>query len=337
VDPSIVKRVALVTFSGCPELTNDDRLLVQALRRVRVDAVPIVWDTIVDWRQFDSVIIRSCWDYHLRPTEFLQWIDDLERLEIPLHNSAPLVRWNADKRYLLELQEIGVRIPPTVWLEDGEEADVQGILKAKDWDTAVVKPTVSASAHHLKRVFINEPTFRVSGPAMVQQFIPEVQETGEWSVVFICGEYSHAVVKRPATGDFRVQSQFGGTAMAAEPGRQIIDAANRIINGLPEQSLYARIDGIQDESGFVLMEVELIEPVLFLGLSGAATHFAEKIARLLDTCEALTPKRRNTARLLKTDAETSVKESKAGATNRITDPVSARLVSCRQESAPEGS
>jgi glutathione synthase/RimK-type ligase-like ATP-grasp enzyme len=317
MDRSIVKRVALVTFSGCPELTDDDRLLVQPLRRLRVDAEPMVWDRIVGWRKFDAVIIRSCWDYHLRPTEFHQWINDLERLEIPVHNSAPLVRWNADKRYLRELQEMGVRIPPTVWLEDGEEADLHGILKAKAWDTAVVKPTVSASAYRLKRVFINQPRSRVKGPAMIQQFIPEVQETGEWSVVFICGEYSHAVVKLPAAGDFRVQSQFGGTARAAEPDRRIIDAANRIINGLPEQPLYARIDGIQDESGFVLMEVELIEPVLFLGLSGATMHFAEKIATLLDTCEVLTTTRRNTARLLKTDAETRIKKSKAEATNEF--------------------
>jgi glutathione synthase/RimK-type ligase-like ATP-grasp enzyme len=280
-----VRQVALVTYAGCSELTDDDRLLVPALRRLRMDASPVVWDATVDWRQFDQVIIRSCWDYHLRPAEFLQWIDELERLGIPLHNSAGLVRWNADKRYLLELQEAGIRIPPTVWLGDGEEADVHDILKVKGWDSAVVKPTVSASARRLKRVFLGEPGFRVIGPAMVQQFVPEILEQGEWSIVFICGEYSHAVVKFPASGDFRVQWQFGGTSRSAEPHRQLIEAAKKIVDGLAEQPLYARIDGTQDENGFVLMEVELIEPVLFLGLGGAVTHFAEKVATLPDTRE----------------------------------------------------
>jgi len=102
---------------------------------------------------------------------------------------------------------------------------------------------------------------------MVQRFVPEVLAPGEWSLVFISGEYSHAVVKSPTPGDFRVQSQFGGTASAAEPGRRLIDAASVIFDALPERPLYARVDGTEDEDGFVLMEVELIEPVLFLGLS----------------------------------------------------------------------
>ena len=98
------------------------------------------------------------------------------------------------------------------------------------------------------------------------QWINESIQT-KWSLVFISGEYSHAVVKSPTPGDFRVQSQFGGTARAAEPGRRLIDAASVIFDALPERPLYARVDGTEDEDGFVLMEVELIEPVLFLGLS----------------------------------------------------------------------
>ena len=263
----VANNVALVTYSGLPALSDDDRLLIPALRRLGVGAVPVAWDAAVEWGRFDHVVIRSCWDYHLRAAEFLRWTEGLERLGIPLHNSARLVRWNADKRYLRQLQAAGVRIAPTFWVEDLEEADVHSILKSKCWDSAVVKPTVSASAHRLKRVFIGEPVFRVSGPAMVQRFVPEVLAPGEWSLVFISGEYSHAVVKSPTPGDFRVQSQFGGTASAAEPGRRLIDAASVIFDALPERPLYARVDGTEDEDGFVLMEVELIEPVLFLGLS----------------------------------------------------------------------
>jgi len=276
-----VKQVALVTYSGCPELTDDDRLLVPSLRRRGVEAVPVVWDSPVDWARFDLIILRSCWDYHLRADEFIQWIGELERSCVPLRNSASLVRWNADKRYLRQLEHQGARIPQTVWIGNDEEADVNAILESQGWDSAVVKPTVSASAHRLKRVFKVEPVVRVKGPAMVQQFIPEVLAPGEWSLVFIGGEFSHSVVKVPTPGDFRVQSQFGGTARLAQPDPDTVAAANEIVDALPERPLYARVDGTEDERGFVLMEVELIEPVLFLGLGRASARLAEEIVSLL--------------------------------------------------------
>ena len=275
-----MKKIALITSAAWSELTDDDRLLVPALRRCGLDAVPVVWDSAVKWDQFDHVILRSCWDYHLRAPAFLEWIGELERLGVPLHNSPGLVRWNADKTYLLQLEHAGARIPATVWIGDGEEANVQRILERQGWRSAVVKPTVSASAHGLKRIFLGDPVVRVPGPAMVQEFIDEIATQGEWSLVLIRGEFSHAVLKLPPAGEFRVQSEFGGTTRIAEPGREIRDAANKIFESLPERPLYARIDGIEDENGLLLMEVELIEPVLFLGLGCAATRFAESIAEL---------------------------------------------------------
>lgn len=92
-----MKQIALATYVGCPELTDDDRLLIPALRRLDIEAVPAVWDAAIDWAQFDQVILRSCWDYHLRYNEFRQWVTELASLGVPLHNSASLVCWNADK------------------------------------------------------------------------------------------------------------------------------------------------------------------------------------------------------------------------------------------------
>src|SRR5436309_4244892 len=103
-----MNRVALVTCSGVPELTDDDRLLIPALRQYGVEAMPVAWDGPVDWTLFDQVVLRSCWDYHLRVNEFLDWIGALERLDLPIQNSAGLIRWNADKRYLRRLQQEGV-------------------------------------------------------------------------------------------------------------------------------------------------------------------------------------------------------------------------------------
>ena len=95
-----MKQIALVSYAACPQLTNDDRLLIPAFARRGVRAVPAIWDADIIWSQFDRVVLRSCWDYHLRLSEFLKWIERLERLDIPLSNSARLVRWNADKSYL---------------------------------------------------------------------------------------------------------------------------------------------------------------------------------------------------------------------------------------------
>src|SRR5260370_3567039 len=153
-------------------------------------------------------------------------------------------------------------------------------MESQDWDSAVVKPTVSASTHRLTRVFRGEPVVRVNGPAMVQEFIPEILVHGEWSLIFISGEFSLAALKLPTAGDFRVQSQFGGTANVGEPCAQMIDIATKIVDALAERPLYARVDGIEDERGFILMEVELIEPELFLGVGGASDRFAAKILSL---------------------------------------------------------
>lgn len=172
-----------------------------------------------------------------------------------------------------------MRIPPTVWIDDEEEASVYSILESRGWDSAVVKPAVSASAHRLKRVFKSEPVVRVNGPAMVQQFIPEVLTRGEWSLVFIGGGFSHSVVKLPTPGDFRVQSQFGGMVSVAHPNQELVDAANKIVDSLSDIPLYARVDGIECDGGFVLMELELIEPVLFLALGGSVERFAEAIVK----------------------------------------------------------
>jgi len=272
-----MQQIALVSYAGCPELTDDDRLLLPALRHLGAEATSVVWDAPVDWTQFDQVILRSCWDYHLRVNEFLDWVGRLEQSAVPIQNSPCLIRWNADKRYLRQLEAAGASIPQTVWIEDREEVSVHEILAARGWESAVVKPTVSASAHNLRRVFKGEPPVRLKGPAMVQEFIPEILSAGEWSLVFIGGCYSHSVIKRPAPGDFRVQWQFGGDAVLAAAAEETVEGVTNLLATLPDQPLYARVDGIECKSGFVLMEMELIEPVLFLGIAGASERFAKRI------------------------------------------------------------
>jgi glutathione synthase/RimK-type ligase-like ATP-grasp enzyme len=282
-------RVALATCALVPELTEDDRLLMGEMSGRGCDARPFVWDDLaVRWSQFHRVVIRSCWDYHKRLPEFLAWLDRLEADKVPLWNPASLVRANAHKSYLRGLQAAGLPVVPTVWLERGARADLVDLLKERGWAEAVVKPAVSASAFRTWRVSIHE----AAGPqgrgafrrllgerdVLVQAFLPEIERDGEWSFVFFEGEFSHAVLKRPAPGDFRVQSEFGGEVLARSPSDSVLAEAERISHHIPRPWAYARIDAVEAQGVLTLMEVELIEPHLFLGTDPRAPgRFASAI------------------------------------------------------------
>lgn len=225
----------------------------------------IWWSRDTDWSQYDAVIVRSCWDYHLRVDEFRQWIESLERKNIRIFNPPVLIRWNIDKRYL---RELSVSIPYTVWLDSHEEVELSDLCRANSWPAAVVKPLISASAYKTHRS--NAGTIR--GPAMIQEYLPEIESAGEWSLMYFAGEFSHAVRKRAATGDFRVQAEFGGTAELARPANILLEAAQRVLGMLESQPLFARVDLVERGETPVLMELELIEPELFIHLAPGASR-----------------------------------------------------------------
>lgn len=293
-------RVALITYSGVPAITTDDRLLRDALvaRGAEVDARP--WDARVDWSSYHRMVLRSCWNFHHRPREFLLWVDEVkERHDGSLRNAPALVRWSVDKRYLQDLDAHGIAIVPTIWVSvgDGEEVpNLDELIAAQGWTGgAVVKPAISATAHETWRVAADDRAShqtrfeallaKSTSGVMVQPFLPEIQEDGEWSLIFLGGDFSHAVVKRPADGDFRVQHDFGGTVERREPSvaliedaRAVLEAAARATNTGVEEILYARVDGIVRNRALLLMELEVIEPALFFSHApGAAARMAELI------------------------------------------------------------
>ena len=280
-------RIALATYAKLPTLNDDDRLLVPALAALGVTAVPAVWDsTGVCWDEFHGVLIRSCWDYHLRLPEFLGWIARRERAGSVVWNRADLLRWNCHKGYLRDLAARDVATVPTRWLARGEEVDLRALLADAAWQDAVVKPAVSASASGTWRTSIETATtdrarldeLLRAGDVMVQPLLREVGDAGEWSLLFLGGRFSHAVLKRPASGDYRVQWEFGGSAVSAAPPRQLLDDAERVIAAAPGDPVYARVDGVELEGRLVLMELELIEPHLFLGWDAEA---ADRLARAI--------------------------------------------------------
>lgn len=283
-----MQRIALVTYRGAPGLSEDDRLALPHLSRRGVDAVPAAWDApCVRWNDFDGVVIRSCWDYHRRPEAFRQWLAAVEKNRTRVWNPAPVVRWNMEKRYLEDLRDAGTRIVPTVWVEAGAKADLGAILRRQGWDRAVVKPAISASAYRTwltsresaERDRTEFEDLIGNTVVMVQEYFPEIESEGEWSLLFFAGTYSHAVRKRPKRGDFRVQEELGGTVEPLSPPDALIDQTRKILGAAPGfPHLYARADGLVRNDIFHMMELELIEPSLFLGWDpGAADRFAARI------------------------------------------------------------
>ena len=267
--------IALATSEKWPHLSPDDVPLLAPLREFGIDAVPAIWsDHDVDWSRFAAVVIRSCWDYHLRRDEFLRW---MESIEPPVFNPRDVIAWNSHKRYLLDMRSRGVRIPRTRLIRETADND--------DGTPLIIKPAVSASAYETHKTSsaedaraIRERLLRM-GDVIVQEFIPDIARIGEWSIVFFDRQFSHAVKKRPKPGDFRVQEELGGSAVLESAPEHVIDAARGILNEVDGDLLYARVDVVERPEGVTLMELELIEPMLFLRLdSEAPRRFAAAIA-----------------------------------------------------------
>jgi hypothetical protein len=282
-------RIALITYAAAPGLTPDDRLVLEPLGCRGLGAEPVRWDDpAVDWTAFDAFVLRSCWDYHLRLSEFLAWLERIASQR--LWNPPALVRWNADKRYLLDLESRGVRIVPTLGLDRGDSVQLAEAMRARGWLRAVVKPSVSANAYETWDVSASGAPAEQArleallgkGAVLLQRFQEEVAAEGEWSLVFLGGAYSHAVLKRPRAGEFRVQEAFGGAWHRAIPPRSLVGQAEAVLGAIEGPWLYARVDGLRVDGRLLLMELELIEPTLFLaGGAGAPERFAEAIAACL--------------------------------------------------------
>jgi glutathione synthase/RimK-type ligase-like ATP-grasp enzyme len=284
-------RLAIATFIDAPDINEDDLALVQRLRASGLSVTATPWNDVrIEWSQFDAVLIRSTWDYHTQYEAFLAWLAALDQLGVPTINPTRALRWNSDKRYLLELPRFGVDIVPSQIVRG---AELSHALDALGPQEVVIKPAVSASAWRTVRGCADATDLRASVaslPAQVdyllQPFMPEVASEGEWSLLFFGGAYSHAVLKTPASGDYRVQREFGGVNTHVSADVATVQAAHRSLSAVEslgfDPPVYARIDGVRRDGRFLVMEVELIEPFLFLdGANGASDRFADAVLRRL--------------------------------------------------------
>lgn len=270
-----MQRIAIATCAEHPHGHADDQPLFDALGPLGLHPEPVIWsDPAVAWEHYDAVWVRTIWDYYRHYPEFLGWLRRLDAAGVVVCNRTEVLRWNADKRYLLELERDGVAIVPTRLCDGAAPAD--GIRRCP-WPQVVVKPTVSAGAWHTVTAARDAPDLDArlgdlphGRDYLVQPFLDAVRTDGEWSLVHFGGVLSHAVLKRAAPGDFRVQPRHGGSAVLAPPPACARHAAAQLFEVLARRGrgdlAVARVDGVVADGRFLLMEVELIEPQLFLSL-----------------------------------------------------------------------
>jgi len=294
-------QLAIATSAAYPAIQPDDAHLAASLAALDIQLQVCVWnDPGADWAGHDAVLVRTIWDYFEHYEAFLAWLDRLERMGVPVINPVPLMRWNSDKRYLAQLESLGV---PTIPTRLAAREALPEALAAFQGREVVVKPTVSGGAWRTVRGTAGDAGFGravselPSGDYLLQPFVREIVDDGEWSLLFFGDGFSHAIVKRPAAGDYRVQSQYGGRTDAVEPDAAILAAARHVLAtcaglGLGDVT-YARVDGVVVDGRFLLMELELIEPFLFLaGRPDAAERCARLVAARLEPLRAAkTPRR----------------------------------------------
>jgi len=217
---------------------------------------------------YPLVLPLIVWGYHRDHGRWTQACETWARAGVRMLNPPSVIGWNSDKSYLGRLADKGVAIPPTLWVEGVTQSDVDAAFDRFGTDVVIVKPRVSGGAWKTLRLARGEPLADApDGPAMIQPYLPSIETEGETSLLFFGGRLSHVVNKRPVSGEFRIQVQFGGQNVALpEAPAGALALAERTLAAIDEDLLYARIDMARDaDGGWLLMEAELIEPDFYLG------------------------------------------------------------------------
>ncbi len=254
------------------------------LRRAGLEVEARDWADASDLAAFDLVLPLLVWGYPFAPVQWAEAVERWERENVRLRNPASVLRWNADKIYLERLAERGAPVVPTRHYSRLNAVRLEEAARAFGTDRLVAKPRISSTAWQTIRWSPGESLEGgPEGSAMVQPYLPGIERSGEVSMIFFGGAFSHAVSKRPQPGDFRVQPEFDGIIAAHRPDSAEHEAAARILAAVEEPLLYARIDlvrGLDDAPQ--LIELELIEPDLYLGYEeDAGARFAKAVEEAL--------------------------------------------------------
>ncbi|MCM8526088.1 MAG: hypothetical protein NE327_06200 [Lentisphaeraceae bacterium] len=279
-----MNKIALLSCDSLEGFVCYDDLLIEPFAAAGYKAEMISWKSEIDWNEYEAVIVRSTWDYQDEPERFMKVLEAIHRSSAILLNPLNLMKWNLNKRYLLELQSKGVYIIPSEFSDDYNHGLLLSLFEGYKCDEVVIKPCVSANSDDTFKLSKSELSVKeddlrslfANRSQMYQPFIPSVVERGEYSLFYFAGSFSHAILKTPKAGDFRVQEEHGGSLARIEPDGDMKAVADFIASVFEPVPLYARIDLVSFENKWALMEVELIEPSLYFNLdSSSATRFVE--------------------------------------------------------------
>ncbi|MGF9760002.1 hypothetical protein AAII07_32885 [Microvirga sp. 0TCS3.31] len=300
--------ILIATSSEYPHPTPNLEALVSALKAHGMDAAYLPWKTtpLETFAAAEAALPLCCWDYYDDPGHFLAWIDTLEARGARLLNPPELLRWNFRKTYLLEMAAAGLPVPRTISLCDASPEAVAQAMEQEGWRTAVLKPVSSQNGHGIRKLGWADRadwSFEATpGDMLLQEFQEDIGALGETTMTFIDGAFSHAVRRVMKAGEWRANPQYGITYERVEVNRDVIDAARAFVDCLPQTPLYAHVDGLvrsrasdpkvegtfgvnpmlDPSSNFMLMELELIDPYLYLEFaSGSADVMARAVVQRL--------------------------------------------------------
>ena len=246
--------------------------MYHALEELGLKTLRLAWDDMFfDWSTTKAILFRTTWDYFDRFDEFSEWLESLSK-QTTLLNSEALIRWNIDKHYLLDLQEKGIPIAESHFIERGANVNLNQLHDILNWTETVLKPCISGAARHtyklnLKNLEEHNTIFKeliAKEAMMLQPFQRNIVSKGEISIMVFNGKFTHAVLKKAKPGDFRVQDDFGGSVYDYTPTDEEIEFAENCVQACIELPIYARVDMFEDNGGnLALSEIELIEPELW--------------------------------------------------------------------------
>ena len=281
-------RVVFATCRAMPAFQPDDQLIADALLGLGCTVKPAPWNGPCEpFAEADLVVVRSTWDYFEQPLAFAAWLQQLKGVRGVVCNQPDLMLWNCNKTYLLDLAERGAPLPPTRLCRP-DAAELQQAMSELGLREAIVKPVIGAGASGLTILRSEDPaSFERAAAALkhqglVQPLLAEIRTHGETSCTFFAGEFSHAVIKHPGADSILVQSEHGGRSerVALTPAQ--LTVARAMLDLLPEPAVFARVDMIFGDHAPMLMEIEVIEPELFVRHEAKAPeHLARTLVRCL--------------------------------------------------------
>jgi glutathione synthase/RimK-type ligase-like ATP-grasp enzyme len=268
-------------------ILEDDRLLTEALEKRGLKVTRTHWDNpSFVWAETKFVIFRTPWDYFNRYDEFAGWLEKASAVTTFI-NPVEIIRWNIDKHYMLDLQNAGITVPPTIFIEPDDKRALAQITVDAGWDEFILKPAISGGAWHTYRLnkdnlAEHEEIFKElikNKSMMLQEFQNNITVKGEISFMLFGGRFTHAVLKKANGGDFRVQDDWGGTVHDYSPSDDEISFAKQVVEKSTPGIAYARVDVMRDNRDELsLIELELFEPELwFRKHPPAAEIFADLI------------------------------------------------------------